>query len=76
MHFRRPDLPDDDRIGRLRKDLHDQAARTHPRRLWKEFIQESRVWLQKRRRAGRHDPLLAWGRFVQYNGAKLFRHRT
>ncbi len=41
MRVRRPNFPDEDRVGRGQKDLHDQAARTHTRRSREKFMQAS-----------------------------------
>jgi transposase len=54
LHFLPPYCPDENRIERLWKDLHDNVTRNHTCRSMAELMQRVYDYLEPRRRTGRH----------------------
>jgi transposase len=54
LHFLPPYCPDENRIERLWKDLHDNVTRNHICRSMHELMQRVHDYLDVRRRTGRH----------------------
>lgn len=54
LHFLPPYCPDDNRIERLWKDLHDNVTRNHTCRTMDELMQRVADYLNERRRSGVH----------------------
>jgi transposase len=54
LHFLPPYCPDENRIERVWKDLHDNVTRNHTCRTMKELMKEVRAYLRKRQKTGRH----------------------
>jgi transposase len=54
LHFLPPYCPDENRIERVWKDLHDNVTRNHTCRTMKELMKEVRTYLRQRQQTGRH----------------------
>jgi transposase len=57
LHFLPPYCPDDNRIERLWKDLHDNVTRNHTCRTMEALMKEVRAYLKRRQKAGCHQCL-------------------
>jgi transposase len=54
LHFLPPYCPDDNRIERIWRDLHDNVTRNHRCATMEELMAEVRIYLAGRNRCGRH----------------------
>jgi transposase len=54
LHFLPPYCPDDNRIERIWRDLHDNVTRNHRCATMEELMVEVRIYLAGRNRCGRH----------------------